>query len=493
MVVVRLLLAMLAGVVGRDVVHRARAIERHQRDDVLEPVRPHAHQGLAHALAFQLEHADRLAARQHVVARPVVERDGGEVDVDAALGDQLHRRRQRRQRLEAEEVELHQARALDPFHVELGDGHGGTRIAIERHQRVEAPVADHDAGGVGRGVAIEALQLLRHAEQLGDRRILVARLAQARLVLDRLRQRDRVGRVLRHHLAEPVDLAIGHLQHAADVAQHGARLQRTEGDDLRDLGGAILVLDVVDDLAAPVLAEVDVEVRHRDALGIEEALEQQREPHRVEVGDGQRPGDERARARTSARADRNALRLRPLDEVGDDQEVAGELHALDDRELEFEPVPVVLVREPRRQAVEGEPLLQAARRVVAQRRDLGPLGRLGLGIGTGEARQDRLPLHRPIGAAQRDLDRIVGRLRQVGEQLDHLGARLEIVLRRQPPPLVVGDHGTLGNRDERVMRLIVAALREERLVGRHQRQAMAVGEVDQLRLGPLLLDQMVTL
>ncbi len=130
---------------------------------------------------------------------------------------------------------------------------------------------------------------------------------QPRLVVDGLAERDRVGRVLRHQLAELVDLAVRHLQHAADVAQHAARLQRAEGDDLRDLVAAVALLHVADHLVAPVLAEVDVEVRHRHALGIEEALEQQAEAHRIEVGDGQRIGDERAGARAAARPDRNAL------------------------------------------------------------------------------------------------------------------------------------------------------------------------------------------
>ena len=38
------------------------------------------------------------------------------------------------QRLQAEEVELHQPRLLHPFHVELGDRHVRARIAVERHQ-----------------------------------------------------------------------------------------------------------------------------------------------------------------------------------------------------------------------------------------------------------------------------------------------------------------------------------------------------------------------
>ena len=137
-----------------------------------------------------------------------------------------------------------------------------------------------------------------------------------------LLQRHRIGGIGRHHLAEPVDLPVGHFQHAPDVAQRRARLQRSEGDDLRDAVGAVALLHVGDHLVAPLLAEVDVEIRHRHAVRIEEALEEQAEAERIEVGDGQRPGDDRAGARAAARPDRNALRLRPLDEVGDDQEIA---------------------------------------------------------------------------------------------------------------------------------------------------------------------------
>ena len=78
--VVRLLHAVLARAIGRDVRHRAGPVERDQRDDVLETVGPHVEQRAPHARAFQLEHADRFRARQQVVGFLVVERDGGEID-----------------------------------------------------------------------------------------------------------------------------------------------------------------------------------------------------------------------------------------------------------------------------------------------------------------------------------------------------------------------------------------------------------------------------
>ena len=229
----------LPGAIGRNVRHRPRPVERDQRDQVLEAVGLHVDQRSPHARAFHLEHADRLAAGEHLVGLLVVERDAGEIDLDPAAADEPDRDVEHRQRLQAEEVELHQPRLLDPLHVELGDLHAGARIAVERHQPVERPVADDDAGGMGRGVAVEAFELLGHGEEPGHHRLLVAHRLEPRLVGDRLLQRDRRGRVERDHLGDPVDLAVGHLQHAADVAEHGARLERAEGDDLRHPVGAV--------------------------------------------------------------------------------------------------------------------------------------------------------------------------------------------------------------------------------------------------------------
>jgi hypothetical protein len=68
------------------------------------------------------------------------------------------------------------------------------------------------------------------------------------------------------------------------------------------------VSDVVDHAVASVHAEVDVEVRHRHAFGIEEAFEQQAVAQRIEIGDAERVGDQRTGAGAAARADRACLR-----------------------------------------------------------------------------------------------------------------------------------------------------------------------------------------
>ena len=479
--------------IGVDVVHRARTIERDDGDDVLEAVRLQLAQRIAHALTFELEHADRVALLQQFERRRVVERQLAGVDVDAPPRDQLPRRLDHREGLEAQEIELHQPRGLRPFHAELGRRQLRARVAVERHEVDQRPVGDDHARGMGRGVTVEPLQPLADIEQLRHDRFGVARLLQPRLGGDGLRQGDGIGGVHRHELAEPIDLAIGHLQHAADVTQHGARLQLAKGDDVGDAVRTIALAHIGDHLVAAVLAEIDVEIGHRHAFGIEEALEQQAEADRIEIGDGERIGDQRARAGATAGANGDAFGLGPFDEVGDDQEVALIVHAGDDIELEGEPLGIGRSVKARRHAVLGDAFLEPGFRLAPE------LGRFGLaessrGFPAGEERrEDRLALQWPVSATARDLDGVVQRLGQIGEQRPHLRAGLEVMLGAQAAPLVDGDIASLGDADQRVMRLEILLRGEIRFVGRDDGQVEVVSKLEQLRLDRPLLRQAVAL
>ena len=152
------------------------------------------------------------------------------------------------------------------------------------------------------------------------------------------------------------------------------------------------------------------------------------------------------------------VRLRPFDEVGDDQEIAGELHLHDDVELEGEAFVVVLARVAGRKAVMGEARLEPLARLPAQLLLLVH----GLAAGDGETRQDRLARQRPVGAAHGDLDAGLGRLGQVGEQRGHFGAGLEPVLGREAPAVGRREERALGDAEERVMRLVVGGGRRNR-------------------------------
>ena len=154
----------------------------------------------------------------------------------------------------------------------------------------------------------------------------------------------------------------------------------------------VALAHIGDHLVTAVLAEVDVEIGHRYALGVEEALEQKPEADRVEIGDGERVGDQRTRARAASRAHGNALGFRPFDEIGDDEKVSLVVHAGDDIELEGKPRGVGGRVMAGRRAILGDPFLEACLGLAPQ------LGSLGLGesarcLAPGEeGREDRLAL-----------------------------------------------------------------------------------------------------
>src|SRR6185295_17613289 len=107
----------------------------------------------------------------------------------------------------------------------------------------------------------------------------------------------------------------------------------------------------------------------RDALGIEEALEQQVVAHWIEIGYAQAVGHQRPGARAAPWPDRYIIAFGPVDEIGHDEEVAGEAHLDDGGDFELEPLAVAryLRIALRRMGIQrGQPLLESGRSLVAQ-------------------------------------------------------------------------------------------------------------------------------
>ncbi len=405
--------------------HRAGAVERADRGDVLEGVGAHAAQQGAHRAAVELEDAEGVAALEQVVGRRVGELELLEDHRLAAVGlDVLQGVVEDREVAQPQEVHLDEAEVLAGRVVELRD-HRAVGGPLQQRDHVDQRLAGHDhAGRVHAPLALEPLDAHRGVDDPLD--VLVALVEAAELAalavaavlgVEDLLERD----VLAHHrgghrLGDPVAHRERVAEDPAGVLDRLLGLDGAVGDDHRDPVVAVLVGDVLDDLAAPALVEVDVEVGHRDAVGVEEPLEDQAVLERVEVGDPHRVGDHRARAGAAARADADAVVLGPVDEVGDHEEVAREAHLGDDGELELGLLAHV-VRDGALVA-EVEPLLDL----------LDHPGVLALPRRDGEARHvlaDGLAeLHvDPLG----DQQGVVARLGVVAPQLAHLRRGLEVV------------------------------------------------------------------
>jgi hypothetical protein len=131
------------------------------------------------------------------------------------------------------------------------------------------------------------------------------------------------------HLAEAIPIGVREPEHARRVLDRLLTLDRAVRDDLRDPVLPVFPLHVTDHVTAPALVEVDVDVGHRDAFGVEEALEHQVVAERVELGDAERVGHDRPGRATASGAHSDPLVLGPVDEIGHDEEVTGEPHVLD--------------------------------------------------------------------------------------------------------------------------------------------------------------------
>ena len=327
-------LAVLAPDVGRDVVHRAGPIERHHGREVVDGGRPEVADVAAHPGGLQLEDAGRLARGEQLERLRVVERDRVEVDLDPAVRlDHVDGLAQDGQVREPEEVELQQPERLDGVHLVLGHEPVRVRRPLERHELGQRLAADDDAGGVGRGVAGDALEVPGEVDDPLDARVGVDLLAQ--------RRRDRQGLVeldpelVRDRLRDPVHLAVRVTEDPADVADRRAGQHRAERDDLGDVVLAVLAPDVGDDLVAAAVLEVDVDVGHRHAVRVQEPLERELVQDRVDGRDAEGVRHDRARRAAPARR-LDALSPGEVDEVRDDQEVGRVAHRDDDPELVVE-------------------------------------------------------------------------------------------------------------------------------------------------------------
>ncbi len=186
-------------------------------------------------------------------------------------------------------------------------------------------------------VTRDALDLLRQLQQLFDFLFLVAPLGQQRLLHKCIGNRDQLAGLEWNQLGNAIAKTIAEIKHAPHVAHRPLGRHGAEGSDLRHGILAVAVFHVLNDAVAPFLAKVDVEVGHRDAFGIQEAFEQQVVLKRIKVGNQQRIRHQRTGPGATARPHRHTIVLGPLDEVGHDQEVAGEAHLDDGIGLKLQP------------------------------------------------------------------------------------------------------------------------------------------------------------
>ena len=292
------------------------------------------------------------------------------------------------------------------------------------------------------------------------------------------------GRHRRDELRYRVDLRYRYAERAADVLYRAAALHASEGDYLRDLVRAVLLHYVGDELVAAFVGYVGVDIRHAYAFRVQETFKEQIVAYRVEVGDAERVGDERARGGAASRPYRDVLRFRRDYDVGDYAEISREVHLLYYVELVFETFEIVLRRifglEPAAQPFGGHP---------AQVR------RERLALGEREFRQIVVAHLELYAAPVGDALRVDQRLRQVvSENRPHLLRRAEVVVvpLEAVAPLV-GDEAARLHAEKYVVPLRVALLHVMGVVRRDERKVELLRHLDERLVDERLLRYAVRL
>ena len=288
---------------------RPRTVQRDQRHDVLEGVRLQTLDQVFHAARFELEHGGSVGGLQQIVGCAVVERNG--LYIEGFLLRHLphisHRPIDDGQRAQPQKVELHQTDFFYVVLIELADRAVAAFGAIQRTEVGQFARRNQHAACVHTDVARQVFQSPAQLQHFFHAFFAIDNRVEFRLQFARFFQRYRLYALQRHQLGKPVAQAVRKIQHAPDIADHGLGCHGAEGDDLRHALRTVFFPHMIDHQFASVLTEVHVEVGHGYALGIEEALEQQRIAQRVEIGDAQAVGHQRTRAGAAPRPDRHAV------------------------------------------------------------------------------------------------------------------------------------------------------------------------------------------
>ncbi len=393
----------------------------HDRDldhEVVEAagLQPRQHRHLRARL--DLEDADRVGLAEHVVDGRVLGRDrrerprpaaGQRRDVVAADGLEMRERlAQGRQHAQPEHVDLQDPHRVEVVLVPLDHRAVGHRGVLDGDHLAQRPLRDHEAAHVLGEVAGEARDL---AAELDDR-------ARHRIVGAEPRRPEVGGLVAPGvgRLREAVHRVEGEAERLPDVAHGAPRAVRDHLGGQRRPLAAVLRVEVLDRLLAPLVLEVEVDVGRLAPLARHEPLEQQVDPHGVERRHAEAEAHGRVR-RGAAPLAEDSAGAREGDEVVDRQEIGFVMQRLDRLELVLEEEAHLLGH------ALGIALEGPRRRQRAQVRDRGRARRVDL-VGVLVAEQ----VEREAPRARRDRDAAGERLPVPLEEPRHLGRGLQVPL-----------------------------------------------------------------
>ena len=275
---------------------------------------------------FDLEHADGIAAAEHPIHIRVFARHIGKFHNP----DQIERAADAGEHAERQHIHLHDAERVDVVLVPLDEGAVLHRRVADRHRLVQTATGQHEAADMLGQMAGQADQFAGQFDGTAQDGAggVDADFGQPLVRpeffsgMARLLTQQRGGVVRQAH-------------RLADVADGAFRaVMDDRGGDARAVA-TVAGVDILDDLLAPFMLEIHVDVGRFLAFGGDEAGEQQVDLLRIDGGDAKAVADRRIGRRPAALT-QNAARAGMADDIMHRQEIAGVVKLRDQRQLRLQ-------------------------------------------------------------------------------------------------------------------------------------------------------------
>ena len=294
--------------------------DRHLHHQVVELARAEPGQHAHLRPALHLEDAQRIGLAQHVVDERILlwHRDQIEIAVIVEF-DQFEAAADGGQHAQRQHVDLHDLQFVDVVLVPFDEGAVLHRAIADRHGLDQRPLGQDEAADVLGEVAREVDQLGGQVERQFQPCVLALQAGGVHmLVLDlgAVGAPDRIG--------QRRGDVLGQAQRLADVADRRTRtIVDDRGADRRAVA-AITSVDVLHDLFAPLVLEIDIDVRRLAALLRDEAFEQHVLFGRIDRGDAEAITDHGIGRRTAPLAEDFTARFaRPGNDVMHRKKIGG--------------------------------------------------------------------------------------------------------------------------------------------------------------------------
>ncbi|MNW53615.1 hypothetical protein D3C74_311800 [compost metagenome] len=153
-----------------------------------------------------------------------------------------------------------------------------------------------------------SLDLFRHIQKPVNSELRIIELLQIRTFLHC--PLDGHTEMARNQLGDLVYFSEGNTKHSANITHRCACSHRSKRNNLRNMLGSVFFYYIRNNLIAPFVAKIYIDIGHRYPLGIQKTFKKQMIFYRINVRNMQHIGNQTARRRAPSRSGRYSIAMR---------------------------------------------------------------------------------------------------------------------------------------------------------------------------------------